>query len=189
MARTGRQPRSSVFCYQIRESEKHLKGKNRLYELFKKYGFEVYKEVPSQERLDDGDVKNFIFDVLVIGKFVNSKCPIITILEVDGRKGHRTGITDNKARVRDSHFMNKYSIPTVRFAFEDLHGVNKIDDELIIREVEYWIKQDMDKIVDQDKKLYSKKSRCCKCGHFSNVHTFSGCMSCSCEFGFIHELQ
>lgn len=180
---------NNVFGYNIKESQKHYLGKRRLYELFKSNGFEVHSEVPSQERLDNGDIKNYVFDILVVGKFVGSKRPIYTILEVDGRKGHRTGITDNKARVRDEHFLNKYNIPTIRFAFEDLHGVNKIDDDLIMKEVEYWIKQDIDKIAEQDKKLFSKKARCCKCGHFSNVHTFSGCMSCSCEFGFIHELQ
>jgi hypothetical protein len=111
------------------------------------------------------------------------------VLEVDGRKGHRTGITDNKAKVRDGHFLNKYAIPTIRFSFEDLHGVDKIDDDLIVKEVEYWIKVNYDRVITQNKLIYSKKAKCCKCGHFSNVHTFSGCMICSCEYGFIHELQ
>ena len=62
MSRTGRPPRSSVFCYQIRESEKHLKGKLRLYNLFKSLGYAVFKEVPSQEHLENGEIKNFIFD-------------------------------------------------------------------------------------------------------------------------------
>lgn len=189
MSRTGRQPRSSVFCYQIRESQKHYLGKRRLYELFKSNGFEVYSEVPSQEHMENGDIKNFIFDVLVVGKFVDSERPLFTILEVDGRRGHRTGITDNKAALRDGHFLEKYNIVTVRFAFEDLHGVNKIDDDLIIQEVEHWIKVNYDKVVTQNKLIYSKKSKCCKCGHFSNVHTFSGCMICPCQYGFIHQLQ
>ena len=189
MSRTGRPPRSSVFCYQIRESEKHLKGKLRLYNLFKSLGYAVFKEVPSQEHLENGEIKNFIFDVLCIGRFVDSNRPVYVILEVDGRKGHRTGITDNKAAVRDNHFMDKYQIPTVRFAFEDLHGVNKIDDDLIIKEVEYWIRVNFDRVVTQNKLIYSKKAKCCKCGDFSNVHTFSGCMVCSCQYGYIHELQ
>ena len=180
---------NNVFCYDIRESEKHYKGKLRLYELFKKLGYEVYKEVPSIEHLENTETKNYVFDVLVCGRFVDSNNPVYIVLEVDGRKGHRTGITDNKAEVRDSHFMDKYQIPTIRFAFEDLHGVNKIDDDLIIKEVEYWIKVNYDRVVTQNKLIYSKKSKCCKCGHFSNVHTFSGCMICSCQWGFIHELQ
>jgi hypothetical protein len=85
--------------------------------------------------------------------------------------------------------MQKYSIPTVRFSFEDLHGNDKIDDDLIIKEVEYWIKVNYDKVITQNKLIYSKKAKCCKCGDFSNVHTFSGCMICECEFGYIHELQ
>lgn len=190
MSRTGRHSQQlNIFSYQIKESEKHLSGKNRLYNLFKDRGYSVFKEVPSYECLESGENKGYVIDILCCGRFVNSNHPIFIICEVDGSKGHRTGRTDNKARIRDSHFMDRYKIPTVRFAFEDLHGVNKIDDDLIIKEVEYWIKQDIDKIVEQDKKLFSKKARCCKCGHFSNVHTFSGCMSCSCEYGFIHELQ
>lgn len=185
----GRTNQSSVFCYQIRESDKHLSGKNRLFNLFKQLGYGTFKEVPSHEVLESGEVKNYIFDCLVIGKFVNTNDPIFIILEVDGRKGHRTGITDKKAEVRDRHFMDKYCIPTIRFAFEDLHGTNKIDDDLIIKEVEYWIKVNYDKVVTQNKLIYSKKSKCCKCGHFSNVHTFSGCMSCECLYGFIHQLQ
>src|SRR5690349_17782278 len=113
---------NNVFAYKIKESPKHLNGKNRLFNLFKNLGYEVYKEVPSQECLDNGEIKNYVFDVLVVGKFVNCNDPIFTILEVDGRKGHRTGITDNKSKVRDSHFLTKYAIPTIRFAFEDLHG-------------------------------------------------------------------
>lgn len=182
-------PQSNVFAYDIKESDKHYKGKLRLYNLFKSRGYQTHKEVPSQERLESDEVKNYVFDVLVCGRFIDSNNPIYIILEVDGRKGHRTGITDNKAKVRDDHFMNKYNIPTVRFAFEDLHGNDKIADDLIIQEVEYWIKTYMDRVVDQKKLIFSKKSRCCKCGHFSNVHTFSGCMICSCEWGFIHELQ
>jgi hypothetical protein len=185
----GRQSQSSIFCYQIRESEKHLKGKNRLYDLFKKNGYSVFKEVPSQERLEDGQIKNYIIDVLCCGRIINSHDPIYIILEVDGRKGHRTGITDKKAELRDSHFLNKYAIPTVRFAFEDLQGVDKITDDLIIKEVEYWIKVNYDKVITQNKLIYSKKAKCCKCGDFSNVHTFSGCMVCECQWGFIHELQ
>ena len=189
MSRTGRQPRSSVFCYQIRESQKHLSGKNRLYNLFKSLGYAVFKEVPSQERLENGEIKNYVIDILVVGKFVDSDRPIYVILEVDGTKGHRTKITDNKARIRDNHFMDQYSIPTIRFGFEDLHGVDAIDNSLIIKEVEYWIKVNYSKVVTQNKLIYSKKAKCCKCGDFSNVHTFSGCMVCSCEYGYIHELQ
>ena len=178
-----------IFSYKIRESKKHLSGKNRLYNLFKGYGFEVYKEVPSYEILENGQEKGYIFDVLVMGKFVNSNNPVFVICEVDGRRGHRTGITDNKSKTRDNHFMDHYCIPTIRFAFEDLHGVDAIDDSLIIQEVEYWIKVNYDKVITQNKLIYSKKSKCCRCGHFSNVHTFSGCMICECQWGFIHELQ
>lgn len=184
-----RTSQNNIFAYDIKESDKHLKSKLRLYDLFKKNGFEVYKEVPSQEHLENGQIKNYVFDILCCGRFVDSNRPIYIILEVDGRKGHRTGITDDKAALRDGHFLDKYNIITVRFAFEDLHGVNKIDDDLIIKEVEYWIKVNYDRVVTQNKLIYSKKSKCCKCGHFSNVHTFSGCMICSCQYGFIHELQ
>ena len=180
---------SSIFAYDIKESDKHYKSKLRLYNLYKNLGFEVYKEVPSIEILESGQEKHYVFDVLCCGRFVNSNNPVFVVLEVDGRKGHRTGITDDKAKVRDNHFLSKYSIPTVRFAFEDLHGVNKIDDDLIIQEVEHWIKVNYDKVITQNKLIYSKKSKCCKCGHFSNVHTFSGCMFCPCQYGFIHELQ
>ena len=190
MSRANRRSsQSSVFCYQIRESDKHYKGKLRLYNLFKSLGYSTHKEVPSQEHLENGETKGYVFDVLVCGKFVGSNNPVYTILEVDGRKGHRTKITDDKARVRDNHFMNRYAIPTIRFQFEDLHGVDKIDDELIIKEVEYWIKVNYDKVITQNKLMFSKKARCCKCGHFSNVHTFSGCMVCECQYGFIHQLQ
>lgn len=189
MSRSNRHPQSSVFCYQIRESRKHYLGKQRLYDFFKGQGYEAYKEVPSREILDNGEIKNFVIDVLIGGKFIHSDKHILIILEVDGKKGHRTGITDNKAKTRDSHFLEKYKIPTVRFSFEDLHGVNKIDDDLIIQEVEYWIKVNYDKVITQNKLIYSKKSKCCRCGHFSNVHTFSGCMICECQWGFIHELQ
>lgn len=180
---------NSIFAYDIKESQKHYLGKQRLYNLFKGLGYATFKEVPSQECLESGETKNYIFDILLCGKFVNSDRPIYTVLEVDGRKGHRTGITDNKAEVRDSHFLEKYKIVTIRFAFEDLHGVKKIDDDLIVKEVEYWIKVNYDKVVTQNKLIYSKKKSCCKCGHFSNVHTFSGCMVCECNFGYIHELQ
>jgi hypothetical protein len=185
----SRRIQNNVFAYDIRESEKHYKGKLRLYNLFKSLGYQTHKEVPSQEHLENGETKNYVFDVLVCGRFVDSNSPVYVVLEVDGRKGHRTGITDNKAAVRDNHFMDRYAIPTVRFAFEDLHGVNAIDDDLIIKEVEYWIKVNYDKVITQNKLIYSKKAKCCKCGDFSNVHTFSGCMICSCEYGFIHELQ
>src|SRR5215210_3236829 len=168
----------NIFSYKIRESDKHYKGKLRLYELFKTNGYEVYKEVPSQEKLESGEDKGYVFDILVCGRFVDSNSPVFVIIEVDGRKGHRTGITDHKARVRDDHFMDKYAIPTIRFAFEDLHGVNSIDDDLIIKEIEYWIKVNYDRVITQKKLLFSKKVRCCKCGHFSSVHTFSGCMTC-----------
>src|SRR5690349_19390513 len=180
---------NSVFAYQIKESDKHHKSKIRLYELFKNRGYSVFKEVPSQERLDNGEQKNYVFDILCCGRFVDSHNPIYIICEVDGRKGHRTGITDSKAKTRDDHFLSKYSIPTIRFAFEDLHGVNAIDDDLIIKEVEYWIKVNYDKVLTQNKLMFSKKAKCCKCGDFSSVHTFSGCMICDCQFGFIHELQ
>ncbi len=180
---------SNVFGYKIRESRKHFIGKQRLYDLFKEQGYSTFKEVPSYEILENGQEKGYVIDVLICGKFIHSDKPIFIILEVDGRRGHRTGITDDKAKVRDNHFLSKYSIPTVRFAFEDLHGVNKIDDDLIIQEVEHWIKVNYDKVVTQNKLIYSKKSKCCKCGHFSNVHTFSGCMICECQWGFIHELQ
>jgi hypothetical protein len=179
----------NIFSYKIRESDKHYKGKIRLYELFKNLGYQTHKEVPSQERLENGEDKGYVFDILVCGRFVDSNSPVFVVLEVDGRKGHRTGITDHKAAIRDGHFLEKYKIPTVRFAFEDLHGANKIDDSLIIQEVEYWIKVNYDKVITQNKLLYSKKARCCRCGHFSNVHTFSGCMACQCEWGYIHELQ
>jgi hypothetical protein len=180
---------NSVFAYDIRESDKHLKGKERLFNLFKNLGYEVYKEVPTHERLENGEIKNYVFDILVVGKFVGTDRPILTVLEVDGRKGHRTKITDDKAKKRDQHFMDRYQIPTIRFPFEDLHGVDKIDDDLIVKEVEYWIKVNYDRVITQNKLIYSKKAKCCKCGHFSNVHTFSGCMICECQWGFIHELQ
>ena len=189
MSRAGRQPRSSVFCYQIRESRKHYLGKQRLFNLFKNLGYSVFKEVPSQERLEDGQTKNYVIDILLCGKFVDSNNPIYIICEVDGSKGHRTKITDEKAKKRDELFLGRYSVPSIRFAFEDLHGVNAIDDSLIVKEVEYWIKVNYDKVVTQNKLIYSKKSKCCKCGHFSNVHTFSGCMICDCQYGFIHQLQ
>jgi hypothetical protein len=187
VSRRGTQ--NSVFAYQIKESQKHYLGKVRLYNLFRDRGYSVFKEVPSYEILESGQEKGYVIDVLCCGRIVNSHDPIYIILEVDGRKGHRTGITDNKAKVRDDHFMQKYSIPTIRFAFEDLHGVDKIDDDLIVKEVEYWIKVNYDRVITQNKLIYSKKAKCCKCGHFSNVHTFSGCMICECIYGFIHELQ
>lgn len=180
---------NNVFGYQIRESKKHFLGKQRLYELFKNRGYGVFKEVPSYEILESGERKNYVIDILIMGKFVNSNHPIFVVAEVDGRKGHRTGITDNKANVRDGHFLSKYSIPTIRFAFEDLHGADKIDDDLIIKEVEYWIKVNYDKVSTQNKLMFSKKAKCCKCGDFSSVHTFSGCMVCECQYGYIHELQ
>lgn len=190
MSRTGqRHSQLAIFSYQIRESKKHFLGKQRLYDLFRNRGYSVFKEVPSQEVLDDGQVKNYIIDVLCVGRFIDSNNPIYIFCEVDGRKGHRTGITDNKAKVRDDHFLTKYNIVTVRFAFEDLHGVDKIDDDLIVKEVEYWIKVNYDRVITQNKLIYSKKAKCCKCGHFSNVHTFSGCMICECQWGFIHQLQ
>lgn len=179
----------SIFAYDIRESDKHYKGKIRLFNLFKSLGYQTHKEVPSHEVLENSEKKNYVFDVLVCGRFVDSHNPVYVILEVDGRKGHRTGITDNKAKIRDNHFLSKYSIPTIRFAFEDLHGVDKIDDDLIIKEVEYWIKVNYDKVSTQNKLTFSKKTKCCKCGDFSSVHTFSGCMVCECQYGFIHELQ
>jgi hypothetical protein len=189
MSKSGRHTQSNIFCYQIRESRKHFLGKQRLYDLFKGQGYEVYKEVPSQERLEDGQIKNYVIDVLVCGRFIHSDKPIFIILEVDGTKGHRTKTTDDKAKTRDNLFMDKYGIVSIRFAFEDLHGVNAIDDSLIIKEVEYWIKVNYDRVITQNKLIYSKKAKCCKCGDFSNVHTFSGCMVCECQWGFIHELQ
>src|SRR5690349_8852268 len=146
---------SNIFAYKIKESEKHLKGKERLFNLFRQRGYEVYKEVPSQERLEDGQVKNYVFDILLCGRIIDSRNPVYTICEVDGRKGHRTGITDNKTRLRDSIFLEKYGIVTVRFAFEDLHGADKIDDDLIIKEVEYWIKVNYDKVSTQNKLMFS----------------------------------
>lgn len=179
----------SIFGYQIRESDKHAKGKIRLYDLFKKLGYEAHKEVPSREIIESGSVKNYVFDVLIYGKLAKSNNPIYVILEVDGRKGHRTGITDIKGKIRDDHFMNKYNIPTIRFAFEDLHGAKEIDDNLIIEEVEYWIKVHLKKIIYQNKPMNLRKNKCCKCVHFPQDHTFAGCLICDCEYGYIHELQ
>lgn len=174
----------------------HEAGKDRLYNLFKRLGYEVYKEVPTHETLEDGDKKGYVFDVLVCGRFADTpNKKIYVILEVDTpHKGHGTKDQDIKAAKRDGHFLWKYGIPTARFETPLLrdpkkYGRRMYDDDVIIKQVEWMISENIEEVRNQNKLIYSRKSKCCKCGDYSESHTFSGCMVCNCQWGYIHSLD
>lgn len=126
--------------FKKREGKKHYEGKIRVGSLFQsQMGYDAFFEVPSIEHTTFHDLPiTYYFDVLLgIKGYKNYEYRGFVICEVDGRIGHRTLKTDSKAYKRDNHFLTKYGIPTVRFATEDLVGGKKIDESMLIAEMDY----------------------------------------------------
>lgn len=129
--------------FKKREGKAHHAGKIRLGSLFQSQaGYDAFFEVPSIENVSfyDLPVQYFFDDLIGIKGYRNYEYRAFIILEVDGRVGHRTRNTDSKSYKRDNHFLQKYGIPTVRFATEDLVGSKKLTDNEIFEEYEYQIK-------------------------------------------------
>lgn len=129
--------------FKKREGKAHHAGKIRLGALFQsQMGYDAFFEVPSIEVVEFHELPiTYYFDVLLgIKGYRNYEYRSFIIAEVDGRIGHRTTRTDSKAYKRDTHFLNKYGIPTVRFATEDLTGSKKLTDSEIVEELEYQVK-------------------------------------------------
>ena len=129
--------------FKKREGKAHHAGKIRLGALFQsQMGYDAFFEVPSIEVVEFHELPiTYYFDVLLgVKGYRNYEYRAFIISEVDGRIGHRTLKTDSKAYKRDTHFINKYGIPTVRFATEDLVGSKKLTDSEIVEELEYQVK-------------------------------------------------
>lgn len=157
--------------FKKREGKAHHAGKIRLGALFQsQMGYDAFFEVPSIEVVEFHELPvTYFFDVLLgVKGYRNYEYRGFIIAEVDGRIGHRTLKTDSKAYKRDTHFLNKYGIPTVRFATEDLTGSKKLTDNEIIQELEYQVKG----YEDSYKPYY-----CFVCQTFSQSKVCNNCKS------------
>lgn len=166
---------SSVF-FKKREGEKHYKSKLELARIFQTHlRCDAFFEVPSIENVEFQDTPvTYWFDVLLgLKGYRHYDYRALVILEVDGRIGHRTLKTDNKAKRRDDHFLQKYGIPTIRFATEDLVGSKKLEDSEIIDEFEFQYKG----FEDSYKSFY-----CFVCGAFGFDKDY--CSSCNTNMNF-----
>lgn len=143
--------------FKKQEGEKHYNAKIKLGGIFQsKFGYDVYYEVLSRERIQtmgvDPGVKgqlsittltqqfDYQFDVFLrLGTYKNYDDKGFVVVEVDGKVGHTSPKADIKDHRRDTHIYEKYGIPTVRFNPKDIVGAKALNLQEIISEYQYQI--------------------------------------------------
>lgn len=140
------------------ESMPHFRAKMRIATLLDSKGWDVWVDdmkgfaVLALTKLCGYDYipREYRFDIYA-EKFANSweqvdrnswrvKDPIIqkVIVEIDF-KGHLTKWSKHKGDIRDNVWKEKKKIATVRFPLKDLVGKKKLDDETVLKEIDFCV--------------------------------------------------